>query len=241
MNRWTLLLVGLVPTAALAASSHKVARNTPLLEFTYEWPKEAAAIPSLDLRLYTEAKADLAKAQKYAADDKKLTATQKRDFDGHYYSMMWSTAGKSARLLSLEGNFEAFTGGAHPQHGSQALLWDRGLNKAININALFLQNSAFPTITRNAYCKALDADRRQRRDGEKLYGDFDTCPKYSELKIAPFDNNGNGRFDRIHFVADEYVAGPYVEGAYETPLPVTARLIAALKPEYRSSFEVYRQ
>ena len=234
-------LLALLPATALAATSHKVARNTPLLEFTYEWPKEAAAIPALDLRLYTEAKANLAKAQKYASDDKKLAVSQKRDFDGHYYSMMWSTAGQSARLLSLEGNFEAFTGGAHPQHGSDALLWDRRLNRPIDISALFLKNSSFAAITRSSYCKALDTERRQKREGEKLGGDFDACPKYSELKIAPFDNNGNGRFDRIHFVADEYVAGPYVEGAYETPLPVTAQLIAALKPEYRSSFEAYRQ
>jgi len=240
MKRVFLLFAVLVPTAALAAS-HKVVRHTPLLEFAYEWPAEAAAIPALDLRLYTEAKADLAKAQKYASEDRKLAAGQRRDFEHHYHSMMWSTAGQSARLLSLEGAFEGFSGGAHPAHGNEALLWDRRLNRAIDVGTLFLRSSDFSTITRASYCKALDDDRRQRREGEKLGGDFDQCPKFSELKIAPFDNNGNGRFDRIHFVAEEYVAGPYVEGSYETALPVSAQLIAALKPEYRSSFEVYRQ
>jgi hypothetical protein len=104
-----------------------------------------------------------------------------------------------------------------------------------------VKSSSFPAISRAAYCKALDAERAQRREGEKLDGDFGACPKYAELKIAPFDNDGDGRFDRFHFVAEEYVAGPYVAGPYETPLPVTAELIAALKPEYRGSFEVYRQ
>ena len=241
MKRGIALLALLLSASALAANSHKVVRNTPLLEFTYQWPAEAVAIPALDLRLYKAAKAVLAKAQQYALEDKKLTADQKRDFNGHYYSMMWSTDGQSARLLSIEGAYEAYTGGAHPQHGSEVLLWDRGLNRAIDINALFSKSSSFAALTRNSYCKALNAERQQRRDGEKLDGDFGACPKYSELEIAPFDNNGNGRFDRIHFVADEYVAGPYVEGPYETPLPVTAQLIAALKPEYRSSFEVYRQ
>ena len=241
MNRGFILLAALALTAATTAAPHKVVRNTPILEFTYEWPAEAVAIPALDRRLYSKAKADLAKAQKYALEDQKLTASQKRDFNPHYYSMLWSTAGESPRLLSLEGVFEGFTGGAHPQHGNEALLWDRKLNRETDLNRLFVKSSAFLALTRGPYCKALDGERRQRREGESLGGEFDQCPKYGELKIAPVDNNGNGRFDRIAFVAMPYVAGPYVEGAYETPLPVTAALIAALKPEYRSSFEVYRQ
>lgn len=230
-----------LPLVAAAGGPHKVVRNTAALEFSYVWPAEAVAIPALDLKLYAEAKADLAKAQKYALEERALSAREKRDFDGHYYSMAWSTAGQSPRLLSLEAAFEAFTGGAHPQHGSEAILWDRRLNRQISMAGLFVNSRAFERITRAVYCKALDAERRQRREGEKLDGVFGACPKYGELKIAPFDNDGNGRFDRLHLVADEYVAGPYVEGAYETPLPVTAQLIAALKPEYRGSFEVYRQ
>jgi hypothetical protein len=91
------------------------------------------------------------------------------------------------------------------------------------------------------YCKRLDAERAKRRQGEKLGGEFDQCPKYSELSVYPADKNRNGRFDRITFVASPYVAGPYVEGEYEISLPVSSALIAAMKPEYRASFEVQRQ
>ena len=238
-RRWGYVAAAL-PLVAAAGGPYKVVRNAGGLEFSYVWPAEAVAIPALDLKLYTDAKANLAKAQKYASEDERLRTSENRDF-GHYYSMTWSSAGQSARLLSLEGTLETYTGGAHPAHGSQALLWDRRLNRAIGVASLFVKSGSFPAMTRATYCKALDAERAQRREGEKLDGDFGACPKYSELKIAPFDNDGDGRFDRIHFVAEEYVAGPYVEGPYETPLPVTAQLIAALKPEYRSSFEVYRQ
>ena len=41
-------------------------------------------------------------------------------------------------------------------------------------------------------------------------------------------------------VADPYVAGSYAEGRYEIRLPVTAAFVAALKPEYRASFEAQR-
>jgi uncharacterized protein YdbL (DUF1318 family) len=36
-------------------------------------------------------------------------------------------------------------------------------------------------------------------------------------------------------------AGSFAEGEYDISLPVTAALIEALKPQYRSSFEVHRQ
>lgn len=238
-RRWAYVAAAL-PLLAAAGVPHKVVRNTNALEFSYVWPAEAVAIPALDLKLYADAKADLAKAQKYASEDERLRASKERDF-GHYYSMTWSNAGQSARLLSLEGAWETYTGGAHPAHGSRTLLWDRSKNRAIDVSSLFVKSTSFPALTRATYCKALDEERAQRREGEKLDGDFGACPNYSELKIAPFDNDGDGRFDRLHFVAEEYVAGPYVEGPYATPLPVTAQLIMALKPEYRSSFEVYRQ
>jgi hypothetical protein len=96
-------------------------------------------------------------------------------------------------------------------------------------------------LTRPGYCRALDAERRKRRQGERLGGDFDECPKYGDLAIAPVDKNRNGRFDTIQFVASPYTAGPYAEGEYSIALPVTSQLIAAIKPEYRSSFERQRQ
>ena len=93
-----------------------------------------------------------------------------------------------------------------------------------------------------SYCKRLDAERTKRREGEKLdLPEFNQCPKYSDLAIAPVDSNKNGRFDRIDFVASPYVAGPYVEGEYEILVPVTPKFIAALKPDYRGSFEPQRQ
>jgi hypothetical protein len=66
---------------------------------------------------------------------------------------------------------------------------------------------------------------------------FDECPKLDEIAIVPTDKNGNGRFERLILTASPYVAGPYSEGSYEIDLSVTADLIAALKSEYRGSFE----
>jgi hypothetical protein len=238
--KWGVLVIAAVALSG-AATPHKVVRKTPALDFSYVWPAEAAAVPPLDLRLYTEAKAALAKAQDFARDDQQAAKDEKRDFNQHEYSMEWTTAGNTPRLLSLQSALGSFEGGAHPNSNDGALLWDRSLKREIKMESLFLHSGSFAALTRIRYCAALSAEQRKRRRGEKLGGDFDRCPKYSDLAIAPVDRNGNGRFDTIDFVASPYAAGPYVEGAYEVTLPVTSQLIAGIKPQYRNSFERQRQ
>jgi hypothetical protein len=122
------------------------------------------------------------------------------------------------------------------------LLWDRRQNREVSFGALFTRNRAFSALTRMAYCKALDAERAKRREGMKLdLAEFNECPKFTDLAIAPVDKNKNGRFDTLDFVASPYVAGPYVEGEYNIRLPITRQLIAAIQPGYRASFEAQRQ
>jgi hypothetical protein len=66
---------------------------------------------------------------------------------------------------------------------------------------------------------------------------FDDCPKLEDIAIVPTDKDGNGKFERLILTASPYVAGPYAEGSYEIDLAVTVDLIAALKSDYRASFE----
>jgi len=237
-----LAIVGIAITLLAASTTpHKVVRKTGLLDFTVEWPSEAAAVSKLDLRLYDEAKRNLARAQDDAQDDQAAAKEQKRDFHQHFFSMKWQTAGNSSRLLSLRNQLGTFAGGAHPNTNYGALLWDRRASKEIGVGALFLHADTFSALMRIRYCAALNAERAKRRRGEKFGGEFDKCPQFSELAIAPLDRNRNGRFDTIAFVASPYVAGPYVEGEYEISLPVTSHLIRGIRPEFRDSFERQRQ
>ena len=65
---------------------------------------------------------------------------------------------------------------------------------------------------RTPYCRALDAERLKRREGEVLEGQFSECPKTSELVVVPSDEDGDRRFDHIRFLAGPYVAGPMSKG-----------------------------
>jgi hypothetical protein len=241
MNRAVLFVAALSIAASASAAPVDIEQKSKALEFDYGWSDEAAAVRPLDRRFRSDAQAALRRALKDATDDMKLAASQKREFHQHFFSRNWTTAGQSQRLLSLEGALGTFTGGAHPNSTNDSLLWERRLGREVQLNSLFLRSRAFDALTRSLYCKKLDAERRKRRQGEKIGGQFDDCPKYSELAIAPIDRDKDRRFDHIRFTASPYVAGPYAEGEYEVDLPVTRQLMAALKPAYRTSFEPQRQ
>lgn len=69
----------------------------------------------------------------------------------------------------------------------------------------------------------------------KLGGEFDACPTFDQLTIAPSGSVG-GKCSRISIVADPYVAGPWAEGAYEVELAIPKALVALVAPAYRASF-----
>ena len=92
---------------------------------------------------------------------------QKRDFNQHDYSMQWTTAGQTPRLLSLQSELGSFEGGAHPNTVHGALLWDRSLKREIKINSLFLRGEAFDALTRTHYCSALERRTEQAASGRE--------------------------------------------------------------------------
>lgn len=238
------MLIAALAAPALAsppAKAVEIKESSKALEYDYSWPAEAAAIRPLNHRFQADARAALRRALKDAAEDMELAASQKREFHQHFFSRSWSTAGQSPRLLSLESQTGTFTGGAHPNSTNNALLWERRVGREVPLNSVFLRPRAFEALTRATYCKMLDAERAKRRQGEKFGGQFDDCPKFAELAIAPKDGDKDRRFDRIRFVASPYVAGPYAEGEYAIDVPVTRQLMAAMKPAYRASFEPQRQ
>ena len=230
-----------VPAATAPQPNASIKSTSSALAFEYSWPKEAAAIPALNRRIRAEAVRARLKAAADAGEDMRMAKDDKREFHRHEFSWTWQSAGDTRRLLSLDASAYFFTGGAHPNHTNVAMLWDRMLGREIKVGDLFLRAAAFARLTRTPYCKALDKERLKRRQGEKLGGEFDRCPAYSELAIFPADADRNGRFETLHFVASPYVAGPYVEGEYELELRVTPQLTAAMKPLYRSVFEAQRQ
>jgi hypothetical protein len=237
-------IIGLVAVALLSAGPaqarpFKYAYKSKYAHVDFSWSTEAGAVPALAKRF----RADLAKQKADTIDGGKM--------EFQFHPIGWEsstkiiTSGQSPRLLSLSRVYWAFTGGAHGNGRTTGLLWDRKLAREIAFTSLFSSASSYGPVLRGPYCRALDRERRKRRGGDgKLnggVGEFDSCPKFSDLAIIPADSRRDGRFDQIHLIAPPYLAGPYAEGDYDITIPVDRQLIRLMKAEYRSSFEPQRQ
>lgn len=204
--------------------------------FSYVWPAEVSAVPELvgrfteeRGRLLAEQKAEWEEAKReFAGED--CTACVNRSFE-----KTWAVVADLPRFLSLSASFYAYTGGAHGNGAYDALVWDREAGKAIDPKAMFASPRALQDALGGPWCKALKAERSKRMEPEFTDDGFFACPAIADLTVLAGSSDRKA-FNRIGLIAAPYVAGSYAEGTYEVTLPVTQRVLAALKPEYRSAF-----
>lgn len=221
-----------------APQAFAVDEKSDLLDFHYGWSKEVSAIPALAGLLQADMDKIRGELMKSAADDKAARAKSGFEFHPYDSSTSYDTAGQSATLLSLRADHGEYTGGAHPNSMTSALMWDRTRNQEIKFASLFTSAENRDRLLLQRWCDALNKAREEKR-GTPVGGDgmFDECPKLDDIAIIPTDKDSNGRFERLALIASPYVAGPYVEGSYEIELAVTPDLIAALREEFQGSFE----
>lgn len=231
-----------VASASIAPLARKTQEQTALYEFEYNYPAEAAAIPSL----VAELEADLAKQRRELVSAAREGQAAAKDggfaFNPYNHMVNWSVVTELPGWLSLTASVNAFTGGAHPNHWPQALLWDKTADQSRVATDLFVSRAALAKAIRDPFCKALNRERSARR-GEPVMADsddpFDQCidPTASTVILG---SSNKQQFDRIGILIGPYEAGPYVEGAYEITLPVTKAVLAVVKPQYRSVFALGR-
>ena len=209
--------------------------RSDLLEFSYAWPAVIGEQPRLQARLEAEMAEGRAQALLWAEEDR---ASRSGDFpfNGHHHATQWDTAGVTERLLSLTASTDTYTGGAHGNLSLHALLWDRASDEAVEPAAL-LGDEAMAALSER-YCAALDAERSERRGVPVSRDDFfGDCPPLAEQALAPVDEDGDDRFERLDVLIPPYVAGPWVEGPYVIAVPFEPGELAGLPPEYRAYFE----
>ncbi|GAA4008066.1 PdaC/SigV domain-containing protein [Sphingomonas humi] len=224
---------------ALSLAPVSIASETRDLDFEYNWSAEAEAVPALSRRFRADAVRQRQAMNRMAVAEKKARREMgTSDWNGLQFSRSVETAGQSGKLLSLVTSTSSYTGGAHPNGRTSALLWDRKLSRETNYSALLLAGQRWDGALRLPFCVLLDRERAKRRGETVVNGEWPSqCPEMKELTIALADHDRNGRFDHADLTADSYVAGPYAEGPYEISLPITATMVQRLKPEFRASFE----
>jgi hypothetical protein len=220
---------------SLPEQGYTTLSNGRLLDFRYSFPTIVGSDPTLLAAIHADRAKNYTEALAGARDDAAARKPQGFPFHPHEFWRDWTVSGQSDRLMSLRSQTETFTGGAHGMHVTGLKLWDKQQETAIDFAQLFASPATFWSLLKQPFCAALSAERLRR-----VHQAAAPCPDGKDLVLIPADADSNWAFDTIRVVADPYVAGSYAEGRYEVPLPVTSALIAALKPQYRSSFEAQR-
>lgn len=234
------MLAMAIPAAAAprAPVAVAVARKTADLDFSYRYP--AAAAPIAPLRRWLDA--DRARLRTRALRDAVADRRERGagiPFHQHDATREWKVVAETPRLLSLSGETYRFTGGAHGSTLLEALVWDKARAVRVDPRAMFASPAALQKLWGATWCAKLEAERTRRMQAAPGDRDIFPCPPTTALTLLPGSTDGRA-IDRIGLIAGQYVAGSYAEGMYEVTLPVTAALLAIVKPDWRSAFAAGR-
>lgn len=204
----------------------------PAAEVSLTLSAEIGRYPALHILLYDRETAQLKAFATKAEADRKADDGQYpwRQYAGE---RQWAVAAATPRLISLRGMWLDYTGGAHPNHGSSALLWDTAANKEIKPADLFRADADMKVLDK-AICEAVVAAKRHREGADPLDGVFG-CVKWTETTLALAPSTEAGKFGGLMILIDPYVVGSYAEGDYELIVPLSA-FQSLLAPTYVDVF-----
>jgi len=228
------------PEALPSAKPVSITDSTKLYEFNYTYPAEASAIPAL----VGWFKLDAAKHKKELIGEAKQGQAEAKAAKQTYYpyghSTKWQVVTEIPGYLSLSAERWDSLGGAHPNPWQEGLVWNKRTGTRHRGTDFFLSQKALSAAIRPQFCAALDKQRAEKR-GEPVKrksGDpFDACIDPAAQTVI-LGSSDKAHFTRIGILIDPYEAGGYAEGNYEVTLPVTAAVLKAVKPQYRSVFAV---
>lgn len=206
------------------------------LSFAYAWPAAVTKEPALATLFEQQRSTDLAdhkRAWEQAIADCPKDAVTCRN---HSLAIAWKVVADVPRYLSLAGDIDTYTGGAHGMQGRVAHVWDREAQTLLETADLFTSAGALQSALGERLCAGLDAARRKKGVAPPTAESvFPRCPGLDETTVLLGSSNGR-TFNRLTIYYGPYVAGSYAEGAYEVDLAVDAAVLRAVKPEYRAAF-----
>ena len=230
------------PVAAPSGTAREVKIANELITFEYAYPAVAATIPALKALLdadIADRKAGLEAEARTGRKDAKEGGFMFRPFG---YWIDWKVVTDLPGWLSLSTEVDTFSGGAHPNHGFDAMLWDKAAGQRRKPADLFVSAKQLSGAIRDEFCRQIDKQRAEKRgepvdrNSDELFND---CVDPLDSTIILGSSNRQ-TFDRIGVLVAPYEAGAYAEGSYEATLPVTPAVLALVRPEFRSSFAVKR-
>jgi hypothetical protein len=213
-----------------------IGRLTESYAFAVAWPAEAARIPALAALLRQEAERSeqwLRQEAEVATGERSEGRDQPLRFS---YAQGWSVDANVPELVAASGSAQSYTGGAHGGLAYDAILLDSRRGERIRLGDLFADRAAGLAAVQASLCPALAAEVERRRGGSQEEYE---CPPAADHPVTLICGAGP-RIDLMLALLNPYVIGSWSEGPYDVAFPVTPRMLAALKPEYRPAFAAAR-
>ena len=226
------------PSLPGAARAFKV--KNELYSFEYAYPVEAGVIPQLRKLLDEDLDDQTKTLARDAIGEQESLKQDGLEYRPSSLSFDWKVVTDLPAWLSLSTIVGSYTGGAHPNYYYDTLLWDKRANRRRDPRDLFTSKEALRRVIRKDFCAALDRERIKRRGEQPEPGGmFWDCIDPVAETVMLGSSHGKA-FNRIGVLVPPYEAGPYAEGSYEVTLPVTAAVLATVRPEFQSSFVAAR-
>lgn len=228
------------PAALPSAKPVAITDSTPLYEFNYAYPAQAAAIPVLAGWFKLDAAKHKRELIGQARQGQAEAKAEKRTYYPYGHSTKWAVVTEIPDWLSLSAERWESLGGAHPNPWQEGLVWDKQGGTRHRGTDFFVSHTALSAAIRAPFCAALNKQRAEKRReaiDPKSKDPFNACIDPAAQTVI-LGSNDKAHFTRIGVLVDPYEAGPYAEGNYEVTLPVTPAVLKAIKPQYRSAFAV---
>lgn len=231
------------PQSAPPAEVQPIAYKLEDGRMTTELTLDPALRAHLELRarLYDDG---MTAIREFEADVRQARAEEGGELDSNMdLTLRWDAPVETSRLVSSDGMFWSFTGGAHGNPGFHAILWDRQGRREVKPAELFRADVDQTTLD-HALCDAINAAKAARggdqawdpapyrdQQGEDLWA----CPAAMETPFSLAPGTTAGKAGGLVFLIGPYIVGPYAEGVYTAVVPAAA-VSALLSPEWTDQF-----
>ena len=225
------------PPVQTPVTAREVHEKNDLYEFDYSYPATAGAVPELKALLDKELEEARRELKVQATEGRKAAKESGFPYHPYTHTVEWKVVTDLPAWLSLSTLVGFYSGGAHPNYVYDTVLWDRIAARRRAPVDLFASKAALASAIRKPFCRELDRQRARKRSGSGV-GDipeFSDCIDPSEQTVILGSSNGKA-FDRIGVLVAPYAAGPYAEGDYEVTVPVTQKVLDAVRPEFKPAF-----
>jgi hypothetical protein len=239
MKLFAVVFAGLLFAATPALSAdYETKAKSPLVDTHLRVPASAMAIVPLKDQILALDKADVDEAKSDAKEDKEDNPS----FHPYSIDTVWRVTFENDAVISLSGETNADTGGAHPNQGFQTIVWDKKAGRPVPIENLFGPDQVKPALAAIADAAAKTWTKLYtERGGQSPGQDADLIEtgiganpgklKTYALTYAKGETVANG----IVLLYGAGQAWPHVLGDFRVAVP-TAVFAKFLAPQWQSLF-----